>query len=391
VKFRVLQLIGNLYTGGSERQAVQLTELLLESSRYEVCVACMDARGELGKDLQQMGFTTLPAFPIKRFYDHTMVIQLVRFARFLREQRIDIIHTHDFYTNVFGMMGAALAGVPVRIASRRETTVGWRTPAQKFVERRAYQLAHAIVTNAQAVQQHLLTEGIPGRKLVTIYNGLKRERVTTEQAREAVLTQFNLPRTEPCQFVTIVANLSHSVKDHPTFLRAAQRISQAVPAARFVLAGQGPLTEKMRVYAEELGLGAKVFFTGRCDQVADLLSVSDVCVLSSVAEGFSNSILEYMGAGRPVVATNVGGALEAVTEGKTGYLVNPGDDATMAHRIIELLRNPAHANALGRCGQQVVEEKFSCAAQLAQTEKLYDQLLTRSKMRTSRMVETTTN
>ena len=127
------------------------------------------------------------------------------------------------------------------------------------------------------------------------------------------------------------------------------------------------------------GLETDVFFTGRCEHVADLLSISDVCVLSSVAEGFSNSILEYMGASRPVVATNVGGAREAIIEGETGYLVQPGDDETMAARIMELLRNPDRARTMGRYGRQVVEQKFSCAAQLAQTEQLYDRLLARVK------------
>lgn len=386
MKFRVLQLIGNLYTGGSERQALQLTQLLLESSHYEVFVACMNPRGQLRKEFEQMGVEEIPAFPIRRFYDHTMAIQLVHFARFLRRHKIDVIHTHDFYTNVFGMAGAWLAGVPVRIASRRETT-GWRTATQKFIERRSYQIAHAVVTNAKAVQRHLAAEGVPSNKIVTIYNGLKRERVTHQREREEVLAMFSLPRQEQCQFVTVVANLLHPVKDHPTFLRAAQQVHQAVPQARFVLAGEGPLTEKMQNYAAELGLSDKVFFIGRCEEVADLLSVSDVCVLSSVAEGFSNSILEYMGAGRPVVATNVGGALEAVVEGETGYLVEPGDDKLMARHIIELLRNPVQARAMGSYGQQVVAEKFSCAAQLAQTEKLYDRLLAgHKKMRDKKLM-----
>ncbi len=378
MKFRVLQLIGNLYTGGSERQALQLTQLLLESARYEVFVACMDPRGQLREEFEMIGIKDIPAFPIRRFYDHTMVIQLTHFARFLRRHKIDVIHTHDFYTNVFGMAGALLAGVPVRIASRRETT-GWRTAAQKFIERRAYQLAHAIVTNAKTVHDHLVAEGVRGNKIVTIYNGLKRDRVTTQRERAETLALFNLPQQAPYRFVTIVANLLHPVKDHPTFLRAAQRVHQAFPDTRFVLAGQGPLIEEMRAYAEELGLGEKVFFTGWCGQVAELLSVSEVCVLSSVAEGFSNSILEYMGAARPVVATNVGGALEAMVEGKTGYLVKPGDDQAMAQYIIQLLHHPAQAREMGNYGRQIVEQKFSSEAQLTLTERLYEQLLTRRK------------
>jgi glycosyltransferase involved in cell wall biosynthesis len=109
--------------------------------------------------------------------------------------------------------------------------------------------------------------------------------------------------------------------------------------------------------------------------VADLLNISEICVLSSKAEGFSNSILEYMAVGRPVVVTNVGGAAELVSEGETGYLVSSGDDSGMASRIISLLRNPDKARKMGKNGKRVVEEKFSCAAQLSRTESLYERLL----------------
>ena len=107
-----------------------------------------------------------------------------------------------------------------------------------------------------------------------------------------------------------------------------------------------------------------VFFIGRCEKVAELLSVSDVCALSSTAEGFSNAILEYMAAARPVVVTDVGGAREAVIEGETGYIVPAGDDQQMAERMIELLRDPKRARAMGERGKSIVEEKFSCERHL---------------------------
>jgi glycosyltransferase involved in cell wall biosynthesis len=376
LKPRVLQLIDSLYAAGSERQAAQLAESLYESSRYQVFVACMDQRGTLGEELNRIGFKDIPAYNPSSFYGYTAVHQLTRLTRFLREQRIDIVHTHDFYTNVFGMAGACLARTPVRIASRRETA-GCHTKAQKFVERRAYQLAHAIVTNAEAVSKHLIEEGVSGNKIMTIYNSLKHERVSPRHGHEETFKLLNLPLDGDCRYVTIVANLSNPVKDHPTFLRAAQRVREAIPESRFILAGDGPLLDETRALAKELGLETDAFFTGRCEHVAELLSISDVCVLSSAAEGFSNSILEYMGAGRPVVATNVGGAREAIIEGETGYLAAPGDYETMAARITELLRYPERARSMGRRGRQVVEQKFSPAAQLAQTEQLYDRLLAR--------------
>jgi glycosyltransferase involved in cell wall biosynthesis len=109
--------------------------------------------------------------------------------------------------------------------------------------------------------------------------------------------------------------------------------------------------------------------------VPDLLAASDVCVLSSQAEGFSNSILEYMAAGRAVVATNVGGASEAIVEGETGHLVDSGDDRAMAERLIALLRDPERRRSMGSSGRHRVEQHFSTENRLNTTIALYKKFL----------------
>ncbi len=119
-----------------------------------------------------------------------------------------------------------------------------------------------------------------------------------------------------------------------------------------------------------------MFFTGQCTRVGDLLELSEVCVLTSTAEGFSNSILEYMAASRPVVVTDVGGAREAVEDGITGYLVEAGNADAMARRVIDLLQNQDRATNMGKQGRRVVAEKFSNEALLSRTVKLYERLLT---------------
>ena len=348
-----------------------------ESGRYNVHVACLKGEGVLRDEVLRLGLGDIPEFPLTSFYDANMARQLSRFARLLHEREIDVLHTHDFYTNVFGMAGAVLSRAPVaRIASRRETR-GMRSRAQKFIERRAYAHAHAVVANAEAVRRELISEGVRAGKIVTLYNGLDLNRVTPPEnsEREETLARLSLSAAAGKRLVTIVANMRHPVKDHKTFLRAARRVRAEIPDAAFVLAGEGELLESLRAFAAELGLESDAFFTGRCAQVAELLKVSEVCALSSTHEGFSNSILEYMAAARPVVVTDVGGAREAVVEGETGYIVRAGDDEAMAARIISLLRDPIRAREMGARGRLVVEENFSCAAQLARTEELYEKLL----------------
>lgn len=372
----VLHLINSFHQGGTERQAVQLVRLLHLSSPYCVHVACLNGSGVLRKEMDSLGFHDIPEFPLTSFYNRNALFQLRRLAGLLRAWDIRVVHTHDFYTNIFGMAAAALARVPVRIASRRETE-GLRSGTKKRLERCAYRLAHAIVTNAEAVRRHVILEGVPAEKVVTIYNGVDSGRVSPrpECGRSDLLAAYQLSHQAGRRFVTIVANLRHAVKDHPTFLRAAQRVKTEVPEAAFLLAGEGELLEPMRAQAVQLGLEQDTFFIGRCGNVADLLALSEVCVLSSVAEGFSNAILEYMAAARPVVATDAGGAREAIREAETGYIVPVGDDRLMATRILALLRAPAQARAMGEAGRRIVRQKFSCEAQLERTQDLYDDLL----------------
>jgi glycosyltransferase involved in cell wall biosynthesis len=376
LKPAVLQLIDSFNQGGSERQALQLTRLLSESGRFKVHLACLSPEGSLRNTIEDLDLGEIPSFSLTSFYDQNAVRKLRSFVRWLKSSRIDILHTHDFYTNVFGMAGGALGRLPVRIASMRETA-GMRSGSQKQVQRVAYSLAHHIVANSNAVREKLIADGIGAEKVSVVYNGLDLRRLTTSASRPESLSLLRLPPDEvvPRRFVSIVANMRHEVKDYPMFLRSARQVKDVVPDAAFLLAGEGELSDSLRAFAAELGIQDSTFFLGRCENVAELLSISEICVLSSKAEGFSNSILEYMAAARPVVVTDVGGAREVVSEGETGHLVPSGDDAAMAERLISLLREPERARLMGINGKRVVEEKFSCEAQLARTESLYERLL----------------
>jgi glycosyltransferase involved in cell wall biosynthesis len=384
LRYNALQLIGSFHQGGSERQAVQLTRLLLESGRCNVFVVTLEREGILLDEVNRLGLRDIPEFRLNSFYDLHAARQLRRFAQFLKQNEIDVVHAHDFYTNIFGMAAAGLARVPVRIASRRESAV--RPNTQRFVERGAYRLAHAVVANCEDVRQQLIREGVPAKKVRTVYNGLDLARVQPSHIdRTTILRELNLP--EQARFVTIMANMRAHVrepepycfKDHPTFLRAAKRVHESVRDAAFIIAGEGELMEATRELARSLGIADRTFFIGRCEDVGSVLSISDVCVLSSSSEGFSNAILEYMAAGRPVVATNVGGAREAIVHGETGYLVPAGDHDQMADHIISLLVDHEGAKRMGESGRRRINEKFSSAKQLQTVEGLYNELLKQSE------------
>ena len=371
----VLQLLDSFNQGGTEWQIVQLTKWLQASGKYRVFLAALSGEGPLRAEVERLGYSDIPTFPLQNFYNVNALKQQLRLVAYMREKEIDVVHAHDFYTNIFGMTAATLAGVGARIASRRETE-GIRSPVKRWVERRAFNSAKVVIANAEAIRQQLISEGLSAEKVVTIHNGIDIARIAPQpdDRRTELVDSFGLPQS--LRFVTIVANMRHLMKDQATFLRAAQLIHQAVPESAFVLAGEGEQADSLRRLAEELGIGSSAFFIGRCNRIADLLSISDVCVLSSKGvEGFSNSILEYMAAARPVVATDVGGAREAVLEGETGYIVKTEDFESMAQQIISLLRDPERARAMGTRGRKRVKELFSCEAQLGRVEEVYGRLL----------------
>lgn len=361
MKKRVLQFIGSFHQGGSERQAIALASMLKSEGSFDVLIATLNRDGVLAAEAEDIAGDEIAEFPLTNFYNSNFVRQVRQCAKYLRDNKIDIVHTHDFYTNVFGMASATLAKVPVRIASKRETGC-MRSRAQKFVEKIAFSRAHAIIANSESTRDYL--DDSIREKTYVIYNGVDLARFKN-----------NGHSTNGHQSVAMVANLRHDVKNVLMLLRAAKKVIADIPNAKFVIAGEGELDSQLKQTASEIGVADAVQFIGRCTDVPKLLTSSNACVLTSRAEGFSNSILEYMAAGKPVVATNVGGASESIIDGKTGYLVASDDDAAMAEKLIEILGDKKKAAAMGKNGKRRIVENFSSEAQLEKTLRLYNELL----------------
>lgn len=373
MKPRVLQLIGSFHNGGSERQAVNLTRLLKDDATVDVSVAVLNNEGSLRLEVEQLDLGEIPEFPLTSFFRPSFVRQTRALAEHLREEKIDIIHTHDFYTNVIGMAAAASAGTFARVASKRETE-GVRTKGQERVERIAFGASSKIVVNSAAVHEHLVDRGLKEDRLELIHNGVDVAPFDAARQRAGEVRHI-LDLPEDRKLVTVVANLRHDVKNIPMFLRAVDRVTEEISDARFVIAGEGERKVDIEAMAVQLGIEQFTYFVGRCDDVPGLLAASSVCVLPSRAEGFSNSVLEYMAAGKPVVVTDVGGASEAVIHEETGYLVASDDDGSMAERLMELLKDDDKAAKFGAAARKRVGAEFSTERQLEKTLDLYKRLL----------------
>ena len=315
----------------------------LDPREFQVHLACFHRRGPLVHAIAGH-VQSIEAFPVAGFARPQAWRQLAAFARWCRRVDAQIVHTCELYSNVFGLPGAALAGVPVRIGNRRELATPDKSRGQLMAQRAGYAAAHAVVANSQAAAAQLRREGVPVRKVHVIPNGID-------------LDAFP-PRTQPDRHaagprIITVANLRPE-KGHDTLLAAAARVLQDRPDAEWSIIGDGPLRASLEQDAAARGLGGRVRFLGERNDVPALLTASDVFVLPSRWEASPNALIEAMAAGLPVVATRVGGIPELVDDGATGTLVEAGDDGAMSAAVLALLEPNGRGSAIGRAARASV-------------------------------------
>jgi glycosyltransferase involved in cell wall biosynthesis len=342
--------------GGTERQMLELIRRL-DRSRWNVTVACLRTGGAWRDRVAAPTIT----FPLHSFASVNAAAQARAFARWCRAQRLAIVHTVDTPSNIFGLPAAAWAGVPVRVGTRRDINPGRRT-SELLLQRAAYAFAHGVAANAYAVRKRLRAERVPSERITVIPNGLDVERFSA----------VHEPR--PVRRGVVVANL-RSEKGHDVLIDAASVVLTHFPDARFDIVGDGTERKSLVARAAVRGVAHAFSFLGHCDDVGARLAAADFFVLPSRSEAFPNALLEAMASGLPVVASKVGGILEAVDDGRTGLLVPAGESHALARTIVRLMLEPDLAARLGRAARADVEQRYSFDRMVAGFDHLYSSLL----------------
>ena len=372
----VVHLLFRFDTGGLENGVVNLINHMPRSAYRHAVVALTEVVPEFSQRIQRddVHFVALGKAP-----GHAVKLY-PRLAALFRQLRPAIVHTRNLAA-LECQVPAALAGVPVRIHGEHGRDTDDPDGARRRYQwlRRAYRpFVHRYVALSRDLAGYLVHKvGVPEGRVEQIYNGVDLGRFTRPTGCR-VLPQ-GCPFKEKDLFVVGTVGRMQTIKAQPllaaAFVRALQRQPGLRDRLRLVMVGDGPLRAEAQALLAQSGVSQLAWLPGERADVPDVMRGLDCFALPSLAEGISNTILEAMASGLPVVATAVGGNPELLVDGQTGELVPPGDVEAMAASIAGLASDPARAAAMGAAGRERAEQFFSLPAMVGAYRQLYDRLL----------------
>jgi glycosyltransferase involved in cell wall biosynthesis/protein-tyrosine-phosphatase len=343
---------------GAEVQLATTASYLAGRSDLQV-VAVLFNEGRLAKTLRQLPIEVAVIDETR----HRSAPIVAVLARFLRDRRIDVVHTHRNKDTVLGVIAARLAGVPHVVRTMhglREPLTGWnrvKYAAYEWLDTATLRwCVDRVIVVSDRMAGALTASGYPASVVTTIRNGIDLEHARGD--RSAGDMKHQLAVGDATIVIGTVGRLS-PVKGQDVFLRAAKMILHHEPGARFVIAGDGPLERDLKTLATRLGIDSACRFLGARDDVPDVMAALDVFVLPSLDEGMPMALLEAMALGTPVVASGVGGIPELIHDGASGLLVPPRDAPALADAILKLARDREWAGRLGAQARRIVERDFS--------------------------------
>ena len=369
-RLKVMLVTVGLGVGGTETQILELATRL-DRTRFDVLVCGLKKDRAVAEELRERGVRALTLDGAGK----GDLRVLYRLARLVRDERPDIIHAFLGVANLAASLVGRLSGVPVIIWSYRDVEV-WKTKAHWMVDRMGARWADAVTCCSDAVRRFVLARlNGPPSNLLTIHNGINIE--AFDRPHAASRPELNL--RDGGFVIGTVSRLDEPKKGLTVLLRALADVARrdGMPAWQGLLVGDGPARDRLRRLAEELGLQGRVVFAGMRRDVASVLPAMDLFVCPSLYEGFGIAIVEAMAAGRPVIASAVGGIPEIVVHGDTGLLVPPGDAAALADAIAALLAHPDLARAMGLRGRARAQERFSVETAVRRHQQLYESLSAR--------------
>lgn len=359
-----MQITHDLAIGGLQQVVVNICRSI-NRDKFDVSVLCLRALGEFVSEVERLGIK-VHFLPQKE--NGTDYVSFLKVAKILRQEKIEVIHTHNTQPFVDGVMGALMSGVK---------TIVHTDHARDFPDKFRYMLAeHAMSYFAYrvvGVSVHTSVnlnryEKISSNKIITIENGIDGSKYQIKIDREKKRRELGILNTGP--IIGLGVRLAEQ-KGIAYLLQAMPLILKRFPDLSLVIAGEGNLLKALKKEAQELRIDNHVYFLGPRLDMPELLKLFDIYVLPSLWEGLPIALLEAMAAGCPIVATEVGGNAQVITEGYNGILIEPRNSQKLAEAVIALLSRPDVRKTYINNGFRVFKNRFSADIMTRRYEDLY--------------------
>ena len=364
-RIRVVEVLATGTTGGAQEHLYGLVTRI-DHARFDVSVVALSP-GSAVRKLERAGF------PVLVLDEPDDAIAVGALAAHLVEVRPDIIHNHMYRAELVGTRAAIALG---EVGHRRPYVVSTvhssrvRSEEDREMLRVLTPRMDQLIAVSRMIEEKLEQEGRTGTPIRRIYNGVDLSRYEHQEPCCTLHEEYGM---EPgSQVVGVVARLEPE-KGHPTLLEAWPAVLRSVPDAYLLIVGEGSRRQALEALARDLRIAHRVVFTGRRDDVPAVTAALDVAVLPSYREAQGLSILEALALSRPVVASNVGGIPEVITDGVTGVLVPPHDPDALAAAIVRLLRDHPLADTLGRAGHDMVHDRFDIGTMVGLVQQIYEE------------------
>lgn len=363
---KVCHFITRMIVGGAQENTFLSARGLVEAG-HECLLLSGPSEGREGSLLQRMknpGFAVMesPLF-VREVSPLTDLRAIYWLADFLKKERFDVIHTHSSKAGIVGRIAGRMAGVPLVVHTIHGLAFG---PYDSFLKNQLYIRAERfaakrcdrIYSVAQAMIDQCLAAKI-GRpeQFKVVYSGMELERFLEAKPDAALRSELGIPADS--RVVGAVARLFPR-KGYEDFFPVAAQVAQACPDVRFLIMGDGPGRTAYEKMTEELGIRDRVIFAGLVspDRIAEYIALTDVVAHFSLKEGLPRVAVQALAEAKPVVAYPLDGTPEVVLDGKSGFLVPPGNHEAAAQALIRILEQPDERRSLGEYGRSLIRDKF---------------------------------
>ena len=364
---KVLYVIWSLEIGGAEKLVVSLAEGV-NRERFQPIVCCLNHPGALAGELASNGVPVV-ALHKRPGLDFSVILKLMRL---MRQEKIQIVHTHLWGGNVWGRIAAFFAKVPVRLATEHGIQE-WRGPLHRSIDKLLSYTCQKILFVADHVREDFCrATGVASRKCHVILNAIDAGRFTPPSDRQASRKEMNLPSKG--SIVLSVGRLAPE-KRYDLLLKAFTEPELRAAELSLIVVGSGEERKSLLKLKKTLGLNGRVQFLEERQNIEGLYRAADLFVQFSSREALSLAMLEAMASELPVIVSSVGDHAKVIRDGVNGFLVPAGDIKTFAKKLAFLLSHPAEAVRIGKEARKTVLSYYSRERMIHDTETLYEELL----------------